>query len=141
MLLSSGQDETEGEANRDRQISSSQGDSEFMTTVASTDDFDAETVSIGPPELVQMSNKSVMLMWSVPAEAEGRIQFFKIQYKMAKAKSGWVTLREQLPPHVRNHMVGNLMAGETLMTAYMHAYNVADSSQWFQTRNTHSELP
>ncbi len=109
-------------------------------SAAAHDDFESEKIRIGPPELVQMSNKSVMLMWSVPAEAEGKIQFFKIQYKMAKAKSGWVTLREQLPPHVRNHMVGNLVAGECDFDCSPHS-PIIISPHPFQTGNTHSGWP
>ena len=67
------------------------------------------------PNVTRLSDESVMVRWSVPANDGLPIQFFKVQHRMLgdKAKniprSQWMTSNEDIPPHVRSYEVDNLV--------------------------------
>ena len=54
-----------------------------------------------------------MVRWSVPENNGYPIQFFKIQYKdlSIKGNAGWMTIDDDIPPHIYSYEVGELMVG------------------------------
>lgn len=66
------------------------------------------------PNITRLSDKSVMVRWSVPINDGLPIQFFKVQYRELGGPGGrgrgsrWMTSNEDIPPHIRSYEVDNL---------------------------------
>ncbi|XP_014257268.1 interference hedgehog-like isoform X2 [Cimex lectularius] len=61
------------------------------------------------PNITRLSDKSVMVRWSVPNNAGLPIQFFKVQFQdLDNRPSSWMTSNEDIPPHIRSYEVDNL---------------------------------
>lgn len=53
-----------------------------------------------------------MIRWEVPPNSGYPIQFFKIQYKELNRKtSRWMTIDDDIPPHVQSYEVRDLRLG------------------------------
>ncbi|CAG7724534.1 unnamed protein product, partial [Allacma fusca] len=64
------------------------------------------------PEMNRISDESVMIRWSVPPNSGYPIQFFKIQYKeVSKRNSRWMTIDDDIPPHIHSYEVRDLRVG------------------------------
>lgn len=77
--------------------------------------------SVSKPNITRLDDESVMVKWSVvPSSTDGSlpIQFFKVQYmtipsdshrhKGQRQKEDWMTLNEDIPPHLRSYEIHNL---------------------------------
>jgi hypothetical protein len=54
-----------------------------------------------------------MLNWEIsPMRGNLKVQFFKVQYKTGKRRFQWMTLDEEIPPHIRSYLVSDLKSGE-----------------------------
>lgn len=63
------------------------------------------------PNITRLSDKSVMVRWSVPPNDGLQIQFFKVQYRELGGRgrgSRWMTSNEDIPNHVCSYEVDNL---------------------------------
>ncbi|KAK9512348.1 hypothetical protein O3M35_000794 [Rhynocoris fuscipes] len=63
------------------------------------------------PNVTRLSDKSVMVRWSVPPNSGLPIQFFKVQYQDLDATdktSDWMTSNEDIQPHIRSYEVDDL---------------------------------
>ncbi|GAB6024315.1 hypothetical protein CHUAL_009005 [Chamberlinius hualienensis] len=59
-------------------------------------------------------DESVMVRWDVPLNTGLSIQFFKVQYRVvAKHSSRWMTIDEDILPHIFSYEVPNLRTGQT----------------------------
>ncbi|XP_014290783.1 interference hedgehog [Halyomorpha halys] len=66
------------------------------------------------PNITRLSNKSVMVRWSVPPNPGLPIQFFKVQYQDldSSGKHGqWMTSNEDIQPHINSYEVDGLITG------------------------------
>lgn len=64
------------------------------------------------PTINRLSDESVMIRWEVPPNSGYPIQFFKIQYKeLTRKTSRWMTIDEDIPPHVHSFEVRDLRVG------------------------------
>lgn len=75
----------------------------------------ARMVPPSKPTVMRLSDESVVVRWSVPANDGLPIQFFKLQYRELdsadpdnKDKGGWKTTNPDIPPHIRSFEVDNL---------------------------------
>ena len=68
------------------------------------------------PAVVQLSDRSVKLSWTVHEKGNGQqIKFFKVQYKeMSPQKTEWRTSDPQLPGTTRDFEVAGLKSGRLL---------------------------
>lgn len=76
--------------------------------------------SVSKPNITRLNDESVMVKWSVvPSSTDGSlpIQFFKVQYMMVpseqkhkgqKSNEDWITLNEDIPPHLRSYEIHHL---------------------------------
>lgn len=83
--------------------------------------FTANLPSVSKPNITRLNDESVMVKWSVvPSSTDGSlpIQFFKVQYMMVpsdsqkhkgqKSNEDWITLNEDIPPHLRSYEIHHL---------------------------------
>ena len=66
------------------------------------------------PLITQLSDTSVMLAWTVPANDGYRITFFKVQYKEItgdRHRSRWRTIDEDIQDNIRRYEVSGLKPG------------------------------
>lgn len=64
------------------------------------------------PEVTKLSDESVMVRWDVPPNSGLPISFFKVQYKdITKQNSHWMTIDEDIAPHILSYEVPNLRTG------------------------------
>lgn len=83
--------------------------------------FPANMPSVSKPNITRLNDESVMVKWSVvPSSTDGSlpIQFFKVQYMMVpsdaqkhkghKSNEDWITLNEDIPPHLRSYEIHQL---------------------------------
>lgn len=66
------------------------------------------------PNITRLTNRSVMVRWSVPPGPGLPIQFFKVQYQDLDSlgKTGrWMTSNEDILPHIRSYEVDDLTTG------------------------------
>lgn len=83
--------------------------------------FAANLPSVSKPNITRLNDESVMVKWSViPSSTDGSlpIQFFKVQYMMLppdsqrhkghKTNEDWITLNEDIPPHLRSYEIHHL---------------------------------
>jgi hypothetical protein len=64
------------------------------------------------PVMNRISDDSVMVRWTVPPNSGYPIQFFKVQYKeISKRSSRWMTIDEDIPPHIHSYEVKDLKVG------------------------------
>lgn len=81
----------------------------------------ANLPSVSKPNITRLNDESVMVKWSVvPSSTDGSlpIQFFKVQYMMVpsdmqrhkgqKSNEDWITLNEDIPPHLRSYEIHHL---------------------------------
>ncbi|XP_046382906.1 interference hedgehog-like isoform X2 [Ischnura elegans] len=71
-----------------------------------------EAVMVPPsqPIITPLTDESVMVRWKVPENDGLKIQFFKVQYRDLGPGhiSGWNTIDDDIPPHIRSYEVRNL---------------------------------
>ncbi|XP_055867653.1 interference hedgehog-like isoform X2 [Biomphalaria glabrata] len=81
------------------------------------------------PTVTQLSDRSVMLNWTVPDPGNGQtIRFFKVQYKeMHTEKSNWHTSDAHLPPDARRFEVVNLKLGASYKFRVLAVYEDDDN--------------
>ncbi|KAH9504504.1 hypothetical protein Btru_062955, partial [Bulinus truncatus] len=81
------------------------------------------------PTVTQLSDRSVMLNWSVPDPGNGQtIKFFKIQYReMSSEKSIWHTSDAHLSPDSRKFEVVNLKLGASYKFRILAVYEDDDN--------------
>ncbi|KAG8249046.1 hypothetical protein J6590_029396 [Homalodisca vitripennis] len=63
------------------------------------------------PNITRLSDRSVMVRWSVPPNDGLPILFFKVQYREMGGRgrgSRWMTSNEDIPSHIRSYEVDNL---------------------------------
>jgi hypothetical protein len=66
------------------------------------------------PVMNRVSDDSVMVRWTVPPNTGYPIQFFKIQYKeLNKKSSRWMTIDDDIPPHIHSYEVRDLKVGHS----------------------------
>ncbi|XP_039293239.1 interference hedgehog [Nilaparvata lugens] len=70
------------------------------------------------PNVTRLSDKSVMVRWSVPSNDGLQILFFKVQYKELgphgrRGESTWMTSNEEIASHVRSYEVDGLDTDHT----------------------------
>lgn len=68
------------------------------------------------PNITRLSDRSVMVRWSVPPNDGLKIQFFKVQYRELGARgrgSRWMTSNEDIASHIRSYEVDNLETDHT----------------------------
>lgn len=64
------------------------------------------------PVVNRVSDDSVMVRWIVPPNSGYPIQFFKIQYRdVSKRGSRWMTIDDDIPPHIHSYEVRDLKVG------------------------------
>jgi hypothetical protein len=64
------------------------------------------------PVVNRVSDDSVMVRWTVPPNSGYPIQFFKIQYRdVSKRGSRWMTIDDDIPPHIHSYEVRDLKVG------------------------------
>jgi len=64
------------------------------------------------PVMNRISDDSIMVRWSVPANEGYPIQFFKVQYKeISKRNARWMTIDDDIPPHIHSYEVRDLKVG------------------------------
>ena len=62
------------------------------------------------PNITRLTDKSVMVRWSVPPNSGLAIQFFKVQYQDLDIKgSRWMTSNEDIASHIRSYEVDGLI--------------------------------
>ncbi|CAG0883608.1 unnamed protein product [Darwinula stevensoni] len=68
------------------------------------------------PKVIQISNDSVMLYWTLPSPPENStslpVTFFKIQWREISPGTKWNTMDDEIPPHADSYAVPNLEAGK-----------------------------
>lgn len=79
-----------------------------------------DVVMIPPtrPNITRLTDKSVMVRWSIPPNSGLAIQFFKVQYKLIGDKHSrktyrWMTSNEDIPSHIRSYEVDGLDTNQT----------------------------
>lgn len=75
---------------------------------------DRKVLMIPPtkPEVTKLSDESVMVRWNVPVNGGLSILFFKVQYKdVTKPHSSWMTIDEEIAPHILSYEVIGLKTG------------------------------
>lgn len=70
------------------------------------------------PNITRLSDKSVMVRWSVPPNSGLPIQFFKVQYKEIGSKhtrktNRWMTSDEDIASHIRSYEIDGLETNQT----------------------------
>ncbi|KAI5697222.1 interference hedgehog-like [Diaphorina citri] len=70
------------------------------------------------PNITRLSDKSVMVRWSVPPNNGLPIQFFKVQYKEignkhSRKTNRWMTSNEDIPSHIRSYEIQGLETNQT----------------------------
>ncbi|XP_054264853.1 interference hedgehog-like [Macrosteles quadrilineatus] len=68
------------------------------------------------PNITRLSDRSVMVRWSVPPNDGLPIQFFKVQYRELGGRgrgSRWMTSNEDIPSHIRSYEVDSLETDHT----------------------------
>ena len=68
------------------------------------------------PKVIQISNDSVMLYWTLPSPPENStslaVTFFKIQWREISPGTKWNTMDDEIPPHADSYAVTNLEPGK-----------------------------
>ena len=66
------------------------------------------------PNIIRLTDESVMVRWTVPPNKGLPIEFFKVQFKEADKKgSRWKTIDEDVPTHIRSYEVTGLKSSQT----------------------------
>lgn len=66
------------------------------------------------PNIIRLTDESVMVRWTVPPNEGLPIEFFKVQFKEADKKgSRWKTIDEDIPTHIRSYEVTGLKSSQT----------------------------
>ncbi|KAK3853859.1 hypothetical protein Pcinc_039621 [Petrolisthes cinctipes] len=69
------------------------------------------------PRLAKVSDESIMVTWEGSEDGSLPIMFYKIQYKMlgkrGNRRSQWMTVDEDIPPHIHSFEVTGLQTGRT----------------------------
>lgn len=70
------------------------------------------------PNITRLSDKSVMVRWSVPPNNGLPIQFFKVQYKEignkhSRKTNRWMTSNEDIQSHIRSYEIDGLETNQT----------------------------
>lgn len=60
------------------------------------------------PEISRLAEDSVMVRWMVPNNGGLPIGFFKVQYKESVKRSEWMTVEDDIPPHIHAYAVTGL---------------------------------
>jgi brother of ihog len=99
---------------------------------------------VSKPNITRLDDESVMVKWSVvPSSTDGSlpIQFFKVQYmqtqsndhsyghKGQRQKEDWMTLNEDIPPHLRSYEIHNLKLGHHYKFRISAVYSNNDNKQ------------
>lgn len=72
------------------------------------------------PTINRLSDDSVMIRWDVPPNSGYPIQFFKIQYKeVSKKSSRWMTIDDDIAPHINSYEVRDLRVGQAYRFAFI----------------------
>ncbi|GAB6027209.1 hypothetical protein CHUAL_013962 [Chamberlinius hualienensis] len=80
------------------------------------------------PELMKLSDESLMVLWDVPLNIGLCIQFFKVQHLLvAKHSSRWMTIYEDIFPHIFSYEVPNLRTEMTYCFRTVAVYNNSDN--------------
>lgn len=64
------------------------------------------------PNVTRLTDRSVMVRWTVPDNNGLPIQFFKVQYQDIDGSNKigrWMTSNEDIPPHIRSYEVDSLI--------------------------------
>uniref|UniRef100_A0A8D9F078 Interference hedgehog n=2 Tax=Cacopsylla melanoneura TaxID=428564 RepID=A0A8D9F078_9HEMI len=80
-----------------------------------------DVVMIPPtrPNITRLTDKSVMVRWTIPPNAGLPIQFFKVQYKEmggnknSRKSNKWMTSNEDIPSHIRSYEIDGLETNQT----------------------------
>nr|XP_053638461.1 interference hedgehog-like [Cherax quadricarinatus] len=69
------------------------------------------------PRMTKVSDESVMVTWDAPQASGLPILFYKIQYKLVRSRgnrgSRWMTVDEDIPPHINSYEVTGLQTAHT----------------------------
>ncbi|CAB0010162.1 unnamed protein product [Nesidiocoris tenuis] len=82
-----------------------------QTPDSDIEDNEPEVTMIPPtrPNITRLSDKSVMVRWSVPVNNGLPIEFFKVQYQDLDVPGArWMTSNEDIQPHIRVYEVDGL---------------------------------
>jgi hypothetical protein len=72
------------------------------------------------PNITRLSDESVMVRWSVPSDEGLPIQFFKVQYRdLNRRGSQWMTIDDDIPPHIRSYEVDTLKTDHSYRYLFM----------------------
>uniref|UniRef100_T1J590 Interference hedgehog n=1 Tax=Strigamia maritima TaxID=126957 RepID=T1J590_STRMM len=91
-----------------------------------------ETLMVPPtsPQVTKLSDESVMVRWEVPENNGLAIQFFKVQYKdVSKNKPRWMTIDDEIAPHINSFEVPNLKTGHAYRFRIAAVYSNNDNNQ------------
>ena len=73
-----------------------------------------EMIPPSRPNIIRLTDESVMVRWTVPPNEGLPIEFFKVQFKEAdKRGSRWKTIDEDIPTHIRSYEVTGLKSSQT----------------------------
>ena len=73
-----------------------------------------EMIPPSRPNIIRLTDESVMVRWTVPPNKGLPIEFFKVQFKEADKKgSRWKTIDEDVPTHIRSYEVTGLKSSQT----------------------------
>ena len=93
----------------------------------------AKLVPPSKPEVSKLSDTSVMLKWTVPANDGLTITFFKVQYKAMSGeravRGGWRTIDADVASDMRMHEVSGLRPGGTYRFRVLAVYSNNDNKQ------------
>lgn len=102
----------------------------------------ASLPSVSKPNITRLNDESVMVKWSVlPSSSDSSlpIQFFKVQYMMVpsdsqkhkghKSNEDWITLNEDIPPHLRSYEIPHLRLGHHYKFRLSAVYSNNDNKQ------------